>query len=845
MKKIFKFAILITILGSCITFMSSCAKTKYTINFVTNGGSKVEQIVLAEGSELKEPEEPTKEDSKFVGWFEDVLLTNKYIFPSLMPAKSFNLYAKWEKADRKLTFNSNGGSQIEPITAKALSQLDMPNDPVKANRVFAGWFIDEDFEIPFDNVMPINHTTVHAKWINVEETTKLTLDKNWSSGDSNAYNIITENGVTNITVLDGKATYSYFGIKISRNVKAYSTFVMNVSGTKGEEVLLKCQNGGVVVAEKKFTLNGNENQNLVWTVTADNLTDGQAPMNFYVFMRPGQTGGAGTTLTIKGFELFRLVEDDDEYQSVIHFDSLGGSGINSIFADANDSISEPVDKPVLPGYTFKGWYTNEDLEIPFVFDKMPQGQTTVYAKWQSNENVTLKFDSLGGSNVESLVLPAGTDLSNKIPDEPTKGKLLFGGWYKDRSFKEAFEWDVMPDEDFTLYARWVVLDENTSIILSNKVTTTQKYIIQENENGSVTVTVDAGKTTYSMFGTKLVLNAKDYSYFKITFRGTKGVNILFKCQNGGVTAIETKILMTGEEQTFVWKVSSKNLPNGQNPMDLYMCLDPGVTHATKPENDIFITLNEIKVLRTVDESTTVQNVIHFVTDGGSVVSPIFAEKNKTIELPSSTKKGHELEGWFIDAAFTQQFSGNVMPEQNTILYAKWKKIERINAYVFANSGWGIQQGYSNYETQVVDNRLEISYDHASNNWNASAGATYQFRGLNEDKIHFTKLKININLTETTKTEDINLRFRFFGIDENYKYNSSKTPTLQYSVKNADLGNNIEIILDFSKITNANQFAHLESLIMSEEFNMLLNIYTATSSPSYGVGKLTINSIELC
>lgn len=845
MKKLFKIATLIVILGLCITLMTACTKTKYTINFVTNGGSNVEAIVLAEGSKLAKPEDPTKEDSKFVGWFEDVLLTTKYIFPQTMPAKSFNLYAKWEKGDRKITFNSNGGSHVEAISAPALTKLDMPDDPVKENRVFAGWFVDEEFEIPFDNVMPINHTTVYAKWVNVEETTKLTLDKNWSSADSDAYNIITVDDITNIAVLEGKATYSYFGIRISRNVKAYSTFVMDVSGTKGEEVLLKCQNGGVVVTEKKFILNGNENQKLVWTVSADNLTDGQAAMNFYVFVRPGQTGGAGTILTIKNFELFRVVEEGNDYQSVIHFDSLGGSGINSIFADTNATISEPTQKPVLPGYTFKGWYTTDDLEVPFVFDKMPEGQTTVYAKWQSNENVTLRFDSLGGTSVESLILPTGTTLSDKIPEDPTKGELLFGGWYKDTKFEEAFEWSTMPDEDFTLYARWVVLEENTAIILSNKVTTTQKYIIQENDNGSVSVSIDAGKTTYSMFGTKLALNAKNYSYFKITFRGTEGINILFKCQNGGVTATETKVLMTGEEQTIYWKVSAKNLTNGQSPMDLYMCIDPGVAHATKPENDIYITLNEIKVLRTVDVSAPVQNVIHFATDGGSVVDPIFAEKNETIVLPSATKRGYELVGWFTDLELTQEFTDNKMLEQNTILYAKWQEVTGINSYLFTNSSWQTQQAYSNYATNIADNKLEINYDHASNNWTANAGATYQFRGLNEDKIHYTKLKINIKLTETTKAEDINLRFRFFGIDENYTYNGSKTPTLQCLVKNADLGRDIEIILDFSKITNATQFAHLDSLIMSEQFNMLLNIYTSSASPSYGVGKLIVNSMELC
>ncbi len=845
MKKLNKLMKIFMFLGLIVLGLTACSEKEYVINFESNGGTKVNQIVLAAGKKLTKPENPTKEESKFLYWCTDPYLQEEYVWPEVMPSESFNLYAKWTERDRKLTFESNGGSVVEPIYAPALSKLDMPEDPTMKNRLFAGWFIDEDYEISFDNVMPINDLTVYAKWVNVEPTTSLALPNNWSSGDASAYNIIQAGNETTIQVLADKGTYSYVGIEISTNIKEYSTFVMEVAGTKDEEVLLKCQNGGVVTTEKKFVLNGKEDQKLIWTVLPENLTDGKATMNFYIFIRPGKTGGVGTTFTIKGFNLYRLRGENESYQSVIHFDTLGGSGVESIFADENANIEEPTTIPDKAGYTFKGWYTTKDLEEKFVFDKMPKGQTTLYAKWQSNAEVRLVFDSNDGTPVDPIILPAGANINEYIPDEPTKTGALFGGWYLDQEFINQFDWSAMPEEDSILYARWVVIEENTSILLSNDVTTTEKYIINKNDDGTVTVSIDAGKTTYSMFGTKLLFNSKDYQYFRITFTGTKDKQILFKLQNGGVKATEVKVMMTGEKQIFEWKVAKENLPDGTLPMDFYICLDPGKKHDVKPAEDIYVTIESIKLFRVITENTSEQNVIHFITNGGSSVQPIFGNTGDDITIPNPNKAGYNFVGWYKDSELTEKFEQATMPESNMILYAGWTEKTDINPYVFTNENWTTVAAYNNYTLEIVDGKVAITYNHLENKWNAGAGAAYEFRGLNSDKIHFTKLKISFKLTETTKTEDIYLRFRFFGINENYTYSGSKTPTLQYLVANADLNKDMEITLNFSLITNSAHMAHLKSLLESENFNMLVNAYTKTSSPSYGVGTLVINSIQFC
>ena len=66
-----------------------------------------------------------------------------------------------------MTFETNGGTQIAPITAEAGAQIDPPADPEKDGAVFGGWYLTSDFsgeavEIP--SVMPEENVTYYAKF---------------------------------------------------------------------------------------------------------------------------------------------------------------------------------------------------------------------------------------------------------------------------------------------------------------------------------------------------------------------------------------------------------------------------------------------------------------------------------------------------------------------------------------------------------------------------------------------------------------------------------------------------------------------------------------------------------
>lgn len=64
-----------------------------------------------------------------------------------------------------VTFNTNGGSEIDSATVVSGGFVSKPEDPTKDNCTFEGWFADEELKTPFDFSQPIAaDTNVYAKW---------------------------------------------------------------------------------------------------------------------------------------------------------------------------------------------------------------------------------------------------------------------------------------------------------------------------------------------------------------------------------------------------------------------------------------------------------------------------------------------------------------------------------------------------------------------------------------------------------------------------------------------------------------------------------------------------------
>ena len=130
---------------------------QYTITFDANGGSEIAPITQNYGTKITTPADPTRKGYTFKGWDKEI--------PKTMPAENMTVKAQWEINQYAITFDSNGGSEIAPITQDYGTAITAPANPTRKGYTFKGW----DKEIP--KTMPAENITITARWRDTEKPT--------------------------------------------------------------------------------------------------------------------------------------------------------------------------------------------------------------------------------------------------------------------------------------------------------------------------------------------------------------------------------------------------------------------------------------------------------------------------------------------------------------------------------------------------------------------------------------------------------------------------------------------------------------------------------------------------
>ena len=140
-----------------ITVKAQWEINQYTITFDTNGGSEIAPITQDYGTEITAPDNPTRKGYTFKGWDKEI--------PETMPAENITVKAQWEINQYTITFDTNGGSEIAPITQDYGTEITAPDNPTRKGYTFKGW----DKEIP--ETMPAENITITARWKDTEKPT--------------------------------------------------------------------------------------------------------------------------------------------------------------------------------------------------------------------------------------------------------------------------------------------------------------------------------------------------------------------------------------------------------------------------------------------------------------------------------------------------------------------------------------------------------------------------------------------------------------------------------------------------------------------------------------------------
>ena len=103
------------------------------------------------------------------------------------------------------------------------------------------------------------------------------------------------------------------------------------------------------------------------------------------------------------------------------------------------------------GYTFIGWYADENRTIEFDFTKPITSNTTVYAKWTAKDYEVRFITEHGKTPTSQNVKYNGTA---KDPGKLSAEGYTFIGWYTDHTCTTEFDFRTPITGDTKVYAKW-------------------------------------------------------------------------------------------------------------------------------------------------------------------------------------------------------------------------------------------------------------------------------------------------------------------------------------------------------------------------------------------------------
>lgn len=240
--------------------------------------------------------------------------------------KGLTIDVKYDLDEHTLTFETNGGSAINPVTVRHGNAVARPTDPTKDKYTFIGWYVDPEFTAKYDFATVLEaDKTIYAKF----ELTSTPI------GD-----IYVRYDVLHIKQLpDG--TYDLANAEVE-----------HLSAKKDTTVT-------AVIKDYRATHHVNVNR------TLSKLTGTAIQPYMGVDGKPVYT-------------ILSVYYDLDFH--TLTFDTMGGSKIAPETVRHGLTVAKPKD-PVNGGYIFDGWYTDKTYRTPYNFATPLTQDTTIYAKW--------------------------------------------------------------------------------------------------------------------------------------------------------------------------------------------------------------------------------------------------------------------------------------------------------------------------------------------------------------------------------------------------------------------------------------------------------------------------------
>ena len=164
-----------------VTLKAKWKRVTYTVSFNSDGGTAISSQAIGSGDHASEPLAPHKDGCIFKGWY---VGDTAWSFEESQITEDVTLTAKWERITYTVSFDSDGGNKVEPITVAHGDPVTAPVPPTKENNKFLGWYFGDKLW-DFENNKITSDITLKAKW----ETQVVTHEVCFDAGGDELYRV--------------------------------------------------------------------------------------------------------------------------------------------------------------------------------------------------------------------------------------------------------------------------------------------------------------------------------------------------------------------------------------------------------------------------------------------------------------------------------------------------------------------------------------------------------------------------------------------------------------------------------------------------------------------------------
>ncbi len=698
---------------------------EYEVKFMDGDTQWGATVKVTHGSALAEPISPTKGGSIFAGWFREKTGSNRFDFATEHITANTTLYAHWTIKRYTITYDTNGGTPVDPDTGiKHGSKLISPIPPAREGFTFVAWYTDPSLTgLAFDfNTTPIDHDyTLYAKWKVVTHTVQFAnrylaidpVDVFYGSLVSRPADHGTQEGKTFggwYTDTTWQTEFDFDTTPIKKDTVIYAkwdtvrvtvTYVTNGGDAKAPDVLDYGSHLDIKNATK---------QNAIFD---DWYTDKELRTQF----------SEGVDGIISDITLYA------GWKYTVTFNTMGGSAVDTkTDVKHNEIIDEPGTPPAKDGYKFTGWYIDEACTTAFAFASTAiTDSITLYAGWAEQEVVKHQVTFNNNGSISNDNVPHGSTVT--APTVSEREGFEFKYWYIEGQ-TQAFDFATPITEKLTLIAKWDIVKYNVTFVSHGQQIGNVRLVEHGTQVADVPVLSDNAQYTFdswtpdtsisitkdTVFTANWKLKSYSLSYespgfadgrILITemsygsvlnepaapakegyiFSGWYEDDTLTKAFSFGGNFVEdvtiyakwTKINYKADfvvDDKIIASVfaSDDNLIGSDgfpaDPVKEGYRFD-GWAYPGGAAFDITVPLTADITLVPTWQILTYKAYLYLKTE--DVIDPVEVKLNygSVLPIPGANRLGHTLEGWYTDEALTQKYDFTTIVKADFNLYAKW------------------------------------------------------------------------------------------------------------------------------------------------------------------------------